>query len=71
MILGIDILGLVNNVIKVILNNFYIDMKSVYFDIDGGIFIGKIIVVVKNKVIFDNLVKNIKKINGIDKVICV
>ncbi len=68
LISGIDTLGLVNNVTKVISNNLHIDMKSVHFDTDGGTFTGKIIVVVKNKTILDNLVKNIKKINGIDKV---
>lgn len=65
---GIDALGLVNNVTKVISDNLHIDMKSVHFDTDGGTFKGKITVVVKNKKILDNLVKNIKKINGIDKV---
>lgn len=68
LISGIDTLGLVNNVTKVISNNLHIDMKSVHFDTNGGTFTGKIIVVVKNKTILDNLVKNIKKINGIDKV---
>ncbi|GAB5399724.1 MAG: RelA/SpoT family protein [Aureisphaera sp.] len=65
---GIDTIGLVNEVTRVISNNLHIDMKSVHFDTDDGTFIGKIIVVVKNKSILDNLVKNIKKINGIDKV---
>jgi GTP pyrophosphokinase len=68
LISGIDTMGLVNSVTKVISNNLHIDMKSVHFDTDGGTFTGKIIVVVKNKTILDNLVKNIKKINGIDKV---
>ncbi|NND62322.1 MAG: bifunctional (p)ppGpp synthetase/guanosine-3',5'-bis(diphosphate) 3'-pyrophosphohydrolase [Flavobacteriaceae bacterium] len=65
---GIDTLGLVNNVTKVVSNNLHIDMKSVHFDTDDGTFTGKITVVVKNKSILDNLVKNIKKINGIHKV---
>ena len=65
---GIDAIGLVNNLTKVISNNLHIDMKSVHFDTDGGTFQGKITVVVKSKKILDNLVKNIKKINGIDKV---
>ena len=43
-------------------------MKSVHFDTEGGTFKGKITVVVQSKKILDNLVKNIKKINGIDKV---
>ncbi|MEZ4858127.1 MAG: RelA/SpoT family protein [Flavobacteriaceae bacterium] len=68
LISGIDTMGLVNNVTKIISNNLHIDMKSVHFDTNGGTFTGKIIVMVKNKAILDNLVKNIKKINGIDKV---
>ena len=65
---GIDTIGLVNSVTKVVSNNLHIDMKSVHFDSNDGTFTGKIVVKVKNKPILDNLVKNIKKINGIDKV---
>lgn len=68
LISGIDTMGLVNSVTKVVSNNLHIDMKSVQFDSDDGVFKGKIVVVVKNKAILENLVKNIKKINGIDKV---
>ena len=68
LISGIDAMGLVNNVTKEVSNNLNIDMKRVHFDTDDGIFKGKIVVVVKNKNILDNLVQNIKKINGIDKV---
>ncbi len=67
-ITGIDTIGLVNEVTKIISNNLGINMKSVHFDSDDGVFTGKITVQVKNKNILDNLVKNIKKINGIDKV---
>jgi GTP pyrophosphokinase len=65
---GIDAVGLVNGVTKVVSNNLHIDMKSVHFDSNDGVFTGKIVVVVKNKNILNNLVENIKKINGIDKV---
>ena len=65
---GIDTIGLVNEVTKVISNNLHIDMKSVNFESDDGIFTGKIVVIVRNKNILNNLVENIKKINGIDKV---
>ena len=68
LITGIDALGLVNNVTKEVSNNLNIDMKRVHFDTDDGIFKGEIVVVVKNKNILDNLVQNIKKIKGIDKV---
>lgn len=67
-ITGIDTIGLVNAVTKVVSSNLHIDMKSVHFDSDDGVFTGKIVVVVKNKDILNNLVENIKKINGIDKV---
>jgi GTP pyrophosphokinase len=65
---GIDTMGLVNEVTKVISNNLNINMKSVHFDSNDGVFSGKIIVVVKNKYILNNLVEKIKNINGIDKV---
>jgi len=65
---GIDTIGLVNDVTKVISNNLLINMKSVHFDSDDGIFTGKIKVIVKNSTVLKNLMKNIKKINGIDKV---
>ena len=67
-ITGIDTIGLVNEVTKVVSNNLNINMKKVHFDSDDGIFKGQIVVVVKNKTILNNLVENIKKINGIEKV---
>jgi len=65
---GIDTLGLVNEVTKVISNNLGINMKSVLFESDDGVFTGKVTLVVQNKSILTNLIKNLKKINGIDKV---
>ena len=65
---GIDTIGLVNGVTKVISNNHNIDMKSVHFDSNDGTFTGKIVVVVKSRTILDNLLQNLKKLNGIDKV---
>lgn len=68
LISGIDVMGLVNNVTKEVSNNLNIDMKRVHFDTNDGVFTGNIVVLVQNKNILDNLVQNIKKINGIDKV---
>ena len=65
---GIDTIGLVNEVTKIISSNHNINMISVHFESDDGVFNGKVKVVVKNISILNNLVKNIKKINGIDKV---
>ncbi len=65
---GIDTIGLVNEVTKIISSNHNINMISVHFESHDGVFNGRVIVVVKNISILNNLVKNIKKINGIDKV---
>ena len=68
MLSGIDNLGLVNNITKVISSNMHVNMKSISFQSDDGIFSGKINVVVKNKNLLTKLMNNLKKINGIDKV---
>ncbi|UOB18177.1 RelA/SpoT family protein [Abyssalbus ytuae] len=65
---GIDDLGLVNNVTKVISNNMHVNMKNLSFDSDDGMFTGKITLEVKNKTILKKLIQNLKKINGIHKV---
>ena len=67
-ITGIDNLGLVNQVTKVISNHLNINMKSLSFDSDDGIFSGKIVVIVKNTNILNDVIAKLKKINGIDKV---
>ena len=63
LISGIDTIGLVNEVTRIISNTHNINMISVHFESNDGVFNGNIIVVVKNITILDNLVKNIKKIN--------
>ncbi|TCK66717.1 GTP pyrophosphokinase [Winogradskyella wandonensis] len=65
---GLDDLGLVNDVTKVISENMHVNMKSLNFSSDDGIFTGKITVVVKNQTMLKKLMENLKKINGIDKV---
>ena len=65
---GIDNLGLVNEITKVISSNMHVNMKSLSFQSDDGIFSGKINVIVKNNTLLKKLMENLKKINGIDKV---
>ncbi|MCB0375097.1 MAG: bifunctional (p)ppGpp synthetase/guanosine-3',5'-bis(diphosphate) 3'-pyrophosphohydrolase, partial [Sinomicrobium sp.] len=65
---GIDNLGLVSNVTKVISTNMHVNMKNINFDTDDGIFSGKITLAVKNKTILKKLMDNLGKISGIDKV---
>lgn len=65
---GIDNLGLVNDITKMISENMHVNMKSISFESDSGIFSGKINVIVKNNNMLNKLIDNLKKINGIDKV---
>ncbi|GLB53696.1 RelA/SpoT family protein [Neptunitalea chrysea] len=66
---GIDHLGLVSDVTKIISDNMHVNMRNINFDTDDGIFSGKITLNVKNRTILKKLIENLKKINGIDKVI--
>jgi GTP pyrophosphokinase len=65
---GIDNLGLVNDITKLISQNLHVNMKSISFSSDDGVFSGKITVEVKNQAMLKNLIDKLKKINGIDKV---
>lgn len=65
---GIDNMGLVNEITQLISSNMHVNMKSLNFDSDDGVFSGKINVIVKNNTLLKKLVERLKKINGIDKV---
>lgn len=65
---GIDQIGLVNEITKIISQNMHVNMKSISFESDGGLFSGKINLVVKNNTLLNKLLEKLKKINGIDKV---
>ncbi|NNJ88087.1 MAG: bifunctional (p)ppGpp synthetase/guanosine-3',5'-bis(diphosphate) 3'-pyrophosphohydrolase [Eudoraea sp.] len=65
---GIDNLGLIKNITKIISENMHVNMKNLNFDTDSGTFSGKITVVVKNKAILKKLIDNLKEVQGIDKV---
>ncbi|MDA8569005.1 RelA/SpoT family protein [Flavobacteriaceae bacterium] len=65
---GLDNLGLVSNITKVISNQMNVNMRAINFNTDGGTFSGKIKVVVKNNDTLKKLIGNLKHINGIEKV---
>ena len=65
---GIDNLGIVNNITQLISSNMHVNMKSISFESDSGMFTGKIKVIVKNNNMLKKLIDNLKKINGIEKV---
>ncbi|MCL5246073.1 RelA/SpoT family protein [Cellulophaga sp. 20_2_10] len=66
---GIDNIGIISDLTTIISQQMHVNMRSVNFSTDGGTFSGKISVVVKNNSILIKLINNLKKINGIDKVV--
>jgi GTP pyrophosphokinase len=67
-ITGMDILGLTNNLTKVISSQMNVNIKSISLSSEAGIFNGQVTVVVQNNTILKKLIDNIKKVDGIDKV---
>ncbi|WP_298533402.1 RelA/SpoT family protein [uncultured Algibacter sp.] len=65
---GIDHIGLVNEITTIVSENMHVNMKSISFESNDGLFSGKMSVVVKNNTIIKKLLDRLKKINGIDKV---
>jgi GTP pyrophosphokinase len=62
-----DVLGLTNQLTKVISNNMHVNIQSISLSTDAGIFHGQVAVIVQNNTIL-KMINNIKKIDGIDKV---
>ncbi len=67
-IIGIDNIGLVNQITTIFSENLNINMRKMSFDTEGDTFKGSITFRVKNKNIIDKLIQRIKKINGVFKV---
>ncbi|MFA5555567.1 MAG: RelA/SpoT family protein [Flavobacteriaceae bacterium] len=68
-ITGIDSLGLTNQLTKVISNNMNVNIQSISLSSEAGIFNGHIAVIVPNNTVLKRLIDNIKKVDGIDKVV--
>ncbi len=67
-IIGIDKLGLANEVTRVISNSLHVNIHSINISGEEGFFQGEIVVSVKNNKQLDNLIKLLKKIEGLEKV---
>ena len=65
---GIDDLGLVSVITNEISKNLHVNILSIAFSSNDGVFEGKLVVKVKNKSILSTLMERLKKIDGIDKV---
>lgn len=66
---GIDRLGLVHNITEVISSELSVNMRALAFDTHDGIFEGSIDLYIHNADDLNNLIKDLKKIKGVDKVI--
>jgi len=67
-ITGTDELGIVNNITKIISNENNVNMRSINFDTDDGIFEGTIMVYVHDTKHLNHLIDNLKKVKGVNKV---
>jgi len=67
-ITGIDRLGLVNSITKVVSENMNVNIKSIKFDTNSEVFNGEISVEVNNNNFVIKLMERLQKINGIEKV---
>ena len=67
-ITGMDVMGLTNQLTKVISNQMHVNIQSISLSSEAGIFNGQITVMVQNNVILKKLIENIKTVEGIDKV---
>ncbi len=64
-ITGIDDVGVINNITKVISNDLKINMRSITVDSDDGVFEGSIMVYVNDTDHLNNLIKKLKSVSGI------
>ncbi len=65
---GIDTVGLVNRITQLISNDLDVNIRSINISGGAGTFEGSIMVVVRNKVHLQNIIDEIKKIDGIKSV---
>ncbi len=62
---GTDDVGVVNNITKVVSNEFKVNMRSITVDSDDGIFEGTLMVYVNDTSHLDTLIKKLKLVNGV------
>ncbi|MEO8793893.1 MAG: bifunctional (p)ppGpp synthetase/guanosine-3',5'-bis(diphosphate) 3'-pyrophosphohydrolase [Daejeonella sp.] len=65
---GIDDVGLINNITKIISSDFKVNIRSITVDSDEGIFDGSIMVFVNDTAHLDSLIKRLKQVRGVTSV---
>jgi len=64
-IIGTDRVGLINDVTKIISNELKVNIRSVSFETDNGIFDGNIMLYVNDTKQLDVLINKLERINGV------
>jgi GTP pyrophosphokinase len=67
-IIGIDDVGLINNITSVISGDFKVNMRSITVDTNEGMFDGSIMVYVNNTVHLDDMIAKLKVVAGVTSV---
>ncbi len=67
-IIGIDDVGIVNEITQVISNELNVNMRSLSFDSHDGIFEGRVMVFVQDTSHLTNLINNLSKVKGVKKI---
>ena len=67
-ITGIDNMGLVNEVTRIISNSMHVNIHSINIKGDDGVFDGRITVSIKNNSQLKKLMLQLKNVDGIDKI---
>lgn len=67
-ITGTDEVGIVNNITKIISNELSVNMRSISFDTNDGIFEGTIMVFVHDTHHLTELIKKLKKVHGVQSI---
>jgi guanosine-3',5'-bis(diphosphate) 3'-pyrophosphohydrolase len=66
---GIDDVGIVNNITRIISNELNVNMRSISFDSQDGVFEGNIMVFVHDTNHLTSLMTNIKQVKGVTSVL--
>ena len=67
-IIGIDDMGIVNNITQIISNELNVNMRSLSFDSNDGVFEGRVMVMVQDTSHLTNLIKKLNKVKGVRKI---
>jgi guanosine-3',5'-bis(diphosphate) 3'-pyrophosphohydrolase len=68
-IIGIDNVGIVNNITKVISNDLNLNMRSISIDSNAGTFEGMVMLYVQDTKHLHDLMHNLKKVEGVKQVV--